>query len=93
MWMCLCVDVFVCIWGKRRRWEVTEFVELGEEKEKKERTEISKIINGRATITVYIYTVTIARVEKYTFLHDFRKTDVDALIIKKEKPIFYKSYS
>ena len=76
-----------------KRGEVTKFVEHGEKREKKERTEISKIINGLATITVYIYTVTVTRVEKYTFLHDFRKTDVDALIIKKEKPLFYKSYS
>ena len=82
----LCVDVFVC--GcvcvhlrkkkKMRRWEVTKFVEHGEEREKK-RSEraINKIINRRATVTVYIYTVTIAHVEIYTFLYTFRSTDVE----------------
>ena len=39
--------------------------------------EINKIINGRATVTMYIYTVTVARVEIYTFLHNFRSTDVE----------------
>ena len=53
-----------------RRWEVTEFVEHREEREKKmSEREINKIINGRATVTVYIYTVVVARVEIYTFLH------------------------
>ena len=44
--------------------------------------EINKIINGRATVTVYIYTITVARVEIYTFLHDFRSTDVEHFWIK-----------
>ena len=35
VWMYLCVGVFVCIWGKRRRWEVTEFVEPRERERKK----------------------------------------------------------
>ena len=61
-----------------RRGEVTEFVEHGEEREKKgSKREINKIINGRATVTVYIYTVTVARVETYTFLHNFSSTDVE----------------
>ena len=38
--------------------------------------EINKIINGRATVTMYIYTVIVARVEIYTFLYTFRDTDV-----------------
>ena len=46
------------------------------EKKKRER-KINKIINGRATVIVYIYTVTVARVEIYTFLHNFRSTDVE----------------
>ena len=45
------------------------------EKKRSER-EINKIINGQATVTVYIYTVTVSRVEIYTFLHNFRSTDV-----------------
>ena len=38
---------------------------------------MNKIITGQATVTVYIYTVTVARVEIYTFLHNFRSTNVD----------------
>ena len=38
---------------------------------------MNKIINGRATVAVYISTVTVARVEIYTFLHNFRRTDVE----------------
>ena len=49
-----------------------------EKREKKgSEREINKIINGRATVTVYIYMVTVARIEIYTFLHDFRSTDVE----------------
>ena len=39
--------------------------------------EISKIINGRATVTMYIYTVTIACVKIYTFLHNSRRIYVE----------------
>ena len=39
--------------------------------------EMNKIINGRLTVTVYIYMVIVARVEIYTFLHNFRSTDVE----------------
>ena len=58
---------------KMRRGEVIEFVENREEREKKKRSEreINKIINGRATVTMYIYTVTVAHVKIYTFLHIF----------------------
>ena len=38
---------------------------------------INKIINGQVTITVYIYTIIVARVEIYTFLYTFRGTDVE----------------
>ena len=44
--------------------------------------EISKIKNGRATVIVYIYTVNVARVEIYTFLHNFRRTDVEHFLGK-----------
>ena len=61
-----------------RRGEVTEFVEHREEREKKmSERKINKIINGRVTITVYIYTIIVARVEIYTFLYTFRDTDVE----------------
>ena len=47
--------------------------------------EISKIINGRATATVYIYTVTVARI----FLHNFRRTDWSIFEAKCVKIVFY----
>ena len=52
---------------------------LSTEKREKKRSEreINKIINGQATVTVYIYTVTVSRVEIYTVLHNFRSTDVE----------------
>ena len=57
--------------------------------EKRERKiserEINKIINGRAIVTVYIYTVTVARVEIYTFLHTFKSTDVEHFLGKMRK--------
>ena len=49
-----------------------------EKREKKgSEREMNKIINGRATVTVYISTVTVARVEIYTFLHNFRSIDME----------------
>ena len=57
-----------------------------EKREKKgSEREINKIINGRVTVTVYTYTVTVARVEIYTFLHDFRRTDVEHFLSKMRK--------
>ena len=55
-----------------------------EKREKKKRSEweINKIINGRAIVTVYIYTVIVARVEIYTFLHNFRSTNVEHFLDK-----------
>ena len=52
---------------------------LSTEKREKKRgeREINKIINGQATVIVYIYTVTVSRVEIYTVLHNFRSTDVE----------------
>ena len=43
---------------------------------------MNKIINGRATVAVYISTVTVARVEIYTFLHNFRRTNVEHFLGK-----------
>ena len=74
--MCACVCVHLRKKKKMRR-EVTEFVEHIEEREKKSEREINKIINKQATVTMDIYTVTVARVEIYTFLHNFRSTDVE----------------
>ena len=75
--MCGCVCVHLRKKKKTRRGEVIELVEPREERKKRGEREISKIINGRATVIVYIYTVTIAHVEIYTFLHNFRNTDVE----------------
>ena len=57
---------------------------LSTEKREKKRSEfeINKIINERVTITVYIYTITIAHVEIYTILHNFRSTDVEHFLGK-----------
>ena len=41
----------------------------GEEREKKVRMEINKIINTHATVTVHICTVTVAIVHKCTIMH------------------------
>lgn len=72
VWMCLCASE-----EKEEDEKLLSFVELGEERKKRSEWEISKIINGRAIVTVYIYTITVARVEIYTFLHNFRRTDVE----------------
>ena len=81
VFVCGCVCVHLRKKKKMRR-EVTEFVEHIEEREKKSEREINKIINGRATVIVYIYTVTVARVEIYTFVHNFRSTDVEYFLGK-----------
>ena len=64
---------------------------LSTEKREKKRSEceINKIINGRVTVTVYTYTVTVARVEIYTFLHSFRSTDVEHFLGKICKSCVY----
>ena len=49
--------------------KVTEFVVHEEEREKKVRMEINKIINTYATVTVHICMVTVAIVHKCTILH------------------------
>ena len=49
---------------------------------KRSEWEMNKIINGQATVIVYIYTVTVARVEIYKFLHNFRSTDVEHFWVK-----------
>ena len=49
-----------------------------EKREKKgSEREINKIINERATVTMYIYTIIVAHVEIYTFLHNFRSIDME----------------
>ena len=54
-----------------------------EKREKKgSEREMNKIINGRATVAMYISTVTVARVEIYTFLHNFRSTNVEHFLVK-----------
>ena len=61
-----------------------------EKREKKwSEREMNKIINGRATVTVYIYTVTVAHVEIYTFLHNFRSIDVKHFWIKMCKKSYF----
>ena len=51
--------------------------------------EMNKIINGQATVTVYIYTITVARIEIYTFLHNFRSIDVEHFWIKMCKKNYF----
>ena len=69
----MCVDLFVpmclCASEEKEDEEFTEFVAHGEEREKKGRTEINKIINTHATVAVHICTVTVAIVHKYTIMH------------------------
>ena len=52
---------------------------------------MNKIINRGATVAMYISTVTVARVEIYTFLHNFKSTDVKYFWVKiyKESCFFY----
>ena len=69
----MCVDLFVrmclCASEKKEDEEFTEFVAHREEREKKGRTEINKIINTHATVAVHICTVTVAIVHKCTIMH------------------------
>ena len=61
-----------------------------EKREKKgSEQEMNKIINGRLTVTVYIYMVIVARVEIYTFLHYFRSTDVEHFWVKMCKNSYF----
>ena len=74
VWMCLCmgVGVFVCVHlrkKKMRRGKLSPLVVHEEEREKKVRTEINKIINTHALITVHICTVTVAIVHKCTIMY------------------------
>ena len=65
MWVCLCASEE----KEDEERKVTKFVVHGEEREKKVRTEINKIINTHTTVTVHICTVTIAIVHKCTIMH------------------------
>ena len=74
VWMCLCmgVGVFVCVHlrkKKMRRGKLSPLVVHEEEREKKVQTEINKIINTHASITVHICTVTVAIVHKCTIMY------------------------
>ena len=62
MWVCLCAS-------EEKEDEETEFVVHREERGKKVQTEINKIINTYATVTVHICTVTVSIVYLYTSLH------------------------
>ena len=54
-----------------------------EKREKKgSEQEMNKIINRGATVAMYISTVTVARVEIYTFLHNFKSTNVEYFWVK-----------
>ena len=67
--MCGCGCVCLCAFEEKEDEErKTEFVGCawGREREKKARTEINKIINAHATVTVHICTVTVAIVHKCT---------------------------
>ena len=78
--LCGCVCVWVCLCASKEKEEDDKLLSLlSPEKREKKRSEwkISKVINGRAIVTMYIYSVTVARVEIYTFLHNFRSTDVE----------------
>ena len=63
MWVCLCAS------EEKEDEEFTEFVMHGEEREKKGRMEINKIINTHATVTVHKCTVTVAIMHKCTIMH------------------------
>ena len=65
MWVCLCASEE----KEDEERKVTKFVVHGEEREKKVRTEINKIINTHTTVTVHICMVTIAIVHKCTIMH------------------------
>ena len=51
MWVCLCAS------EEKEDEEFIEFIAHGEEREKKRRTKINKIINTHATVTVHICTI------------------------------------
>ena len=75
-----CVCVWVCLCASEEKEEDEKLLSLlspQKREKKRSKREISKIINGRATVIVYINMVTVACVEIYTFLHNFKNTDVE----------------
>ena len=61
-----------------------------EKREKKgAKLEIIKIMYGRATVTVYICTVTVALVYLSTILHNFTSIDVGVFWIKMCKKSYF----
>ena len=65
MWVCLCASEE----EEDEERKVTEFVVHGKEREKKVQTEINKIINTHAIVTMHICTVTVTIVHKCTIMH------------------------
>ena len=71
--------MYLCAFEEKEEDEKLLSLLSSKKKEKKRsEQEISKIINGRATVIVYIYTVTVARI----FLHNFRRTNVEHFLGK-----------
>ena len=69
---CRCGCGCVCVHLRKKEDEeskATKFVVYGEEREKKVQTEINKITNAHATVTVHICTVIVAIVHKCTIMH------------------------
>ena len=71
MWVCLCLCA-----SEEKEDEETGFVMHEEEREKKVRIEINKIINTHATRTVHIYC------SNCVFIHKFTPTDVGDFLLK-----------
>ena len=79
----------VCVSEEEADNEGVGFVD-GEEREKKgAKLEIIKIMYGRATVTVYICTVTVALVYLSTILHNFTSIDVGVFWIKMCKKSYF----
>ena len=84
MWVCLCASE-----EKEEDEKLLSLLSPEKREKKRSEREISKIINRRATVTVYIYMVTVACVEIYTFLHNFRSTDVEYFWVKMCKKSYF----
>ena len=76
MWVCLCASktLPVELTGTHK---LLNLLSMEKREKKRSQHEINKIINRGAIVTMYIYTVIVARVEIYTFLHNVRSIDVE----------------